>query len=179
MPGRTIPNSDLRAARRVDRFRAPHRRRADHLERMEARLLQQLQLADVIESVELEDEAGVGAGGDVPAAVFVIVQKAHPDAVVVLPLHLVGGRPVEPVRAVRGAARLVPAPQRRQRVAVMPFGAHGPHQIAAGFVDRQRRIDVEFLRHQLVDDGVPLLAAGSAACFQSRPASPNRFASSL
>ena len=41
----------------------------------------------------------------------------------------------------------------------MPLGAHGPHQIAAGFVDGERGIDVELLRHQLVDDGVPLVAA--------------------
>ena len=139
---------------------APHGGGADHFERMEAGLLQQLELADVVEAVELEDESGVAAGGDVAPSVFVIVDELHPEAVVLLPLDLVGGGPVEPVRAVRLAARLVELPERREGVLVVPLGAHRAHQVAARLVDRERRIDVEVQLHQLVDRGVPLLGAG-------------------
>src|SRR5439155_1042593 len=83
-------------------------------------LLQQLQLADVGESVQLKDETGVGAGGDAPAAILVVIQELHPDSIVVAPFDLVLRRPVVPVRAVGRAAGLIEPPQRRQRVAVVP-----------------------------------------------------------
>ena len=78
---------------------------ADHLERMEPGLAQQLQLADVGEAVELVDEAAVGAHGHPAATVLVLVDEGHPEPVVVLPVDLVLGRPVVPVGAVRRAAR--------------------------------------------------------------------------
>ena len=125
---------------------------------MESCFLQQLELANVREAVKLKDETGVGAGGHPAAAILVIVEELHPDSIVVLPLHFVGGRPVEPVRAVRGAAGLIKLPERRQRVLVVPLGPNCAHEIAARLVDVQRRIDVEVQLDQLIDRRVPLVA---------------------
>ena len=125
---------------------------------MESRFLQQLELANVIEAVQLEDESRIGAGGHVPAAILVVIDELHPNAVIVLPFHFVGSCPVEPVRAVRRAARLIKAPQRRQCVLVVPLGTHRAHEIATRFVDGEGRIDIEVQLDQLVDRRVPLLA---------------------
>ena len=137
-----------------------HRRRADDLERMEARLLQHLQFEDRAEAVGLVDEAGVRTDGDPAAAVLVLVQEPHPDAVEVLPGHLVRGRPVEPVRAVVQAAGGVELGQAGQRVVRVPVGVARPHHVAAGGVDRHRRVDEEVELQELLQQGVPAFAAG-------------------
>src|SRR5215510_13142761 len=142
-----------------EQFRAVEGRRADHFERMESRLLQQLQLAYIFETVGLEDEARIRAGGYATAAILELVHEGHPEPVVVLPFDLVLRRPVEPVGAMGFAAGLIEFPQRRQRVAVVPLGTHRAHQVAAGLVDGERRVDGEVEFDQLVHHLVPLLAA--------------------
>ncbi len=117
------------------------RRRSNHLQRMEAGFLQQLELLDVAEAIELVDEARVRARRDAAAAVLEVVQERHPDAVEVLPGDLVFGRPVEPVRPVVLAVRLKEVPRARQRVGLVPFGRARAHQVAVGRVDRHRRIE--------------------------------------
>src|SRR5690606_5516316 len=114
-------HAELRALplRLHQRLGPAHRRAADDFERVEAGFLQQLQLADVVEAVELVDEAAVAARADAPAPVLVLVQETHPETEVLLPLDLVLRRPVEPVGAVRLAARLVELPERRNGVALM------------------------------------------------------------
>ena len=42
----------------------------------------------------------------------------------------------------------------------MPLRAHRSHEIAARFVDVERRIDIEVQLDQLIDDRVPLVAVG-------------------
>src|SRR6266508_67272 len=144
-------------------------RRSDHFERMEARLLQQLQLAYVFETVGLEDEARIRAGGHATAAILELVNEGHPEPVVVLPFDLVLRRPVEPVGSVGFAARLIEFPKRRQRVAVVPLGPHRAHQVAAGLVDGERRVDSEVELDKFVHHLVPLLAARRRGLFPQSP----------
>src|SRR5690606_25667931 len=115
---------------------------------------------DVVEAVELVDEAAVAARADAPAPVLVLVQETHPETEVLLPLDLVLRRPVEPVGAVRLAARLVELPERRNGVALMPVGVAGAHDVAVGLVDRERRIEHEAELEQLLHHRVPTVAAG-------------------
>src|SRR6266851_8556570 len=84
---------------------ALRRGRADDFERMEAGLLQELQLANIAEAEDLIDEARIAAGADAAAAVLVLVDERHPEAIVLLPLDLVLGRPAIPVGAVSAALR--------------------------------------------------------------------------
>ena len=120
---------------------AVQRRRANHFERMEARLLQHLELVDVAEAVGLVDKPGVRSGRDAAAGVLEVVDERHPHLVEPLPLDLVFGGPVEPVGAVRVAVRLIEIPQRRQRVLVVPVGVAHAHHVAARRIDRHGRID--------------------------------------
>ena len=158
-PGTDDAHVDRQSARLVEALGAVQRRGADHLERVEAGLLEQLELLDVAEAVELVDVARVRAGGDAPALVLEVVHERHPDAVEVAPVDLVLGRPVEPVRAVRVPARLEELHQRRKRIRGMPVGIARPHQVAARGVDRHRRIEEDPARDELVDEVVPRLAA--------------------
>src|SRR5918995_4512393 len=87
---------------------------------------------DVAEAVEVVDVTAVAADRDDAAAILVLVDELHPQPVVLAPRHLALGRPVEPVRAVIGAARAVPVPQHRQRVFLVPLRAAHAHEVAAG-----------------------------------------------
>ena len=84
---------------------------------------------------------GIGSGRDPAAHLLVVVHQLEPDLVEVAPGDFVFGRPVEPVGSVRGAARRVEIHQRRQRVLVVPVGVAERTDVAAGGVDRQRRIE--------------------------------------
>ncbi len=126
---------------------------------MEARFAQQLELADVVEAVELVDVAAVRAGGDPAAAVLVVDQEGHPLLVVAPPRHLLLGAPVEPVGAVGVARRAVEVPQGGQGVLLVPLGAPRPHQVAARLVDGEGGVDREVEPDQLVDHRVPAFAA--------------------
>src|SRR6185437_15277943 len=50
-------------------------RGTNHFQRMEAGLLQQLELPDIAETEDLVDEAGITAGADASAAILVFVDK--------------------------------------------------------------------------------------------------------
>src|SRR5579859_1307469 len=106
---------------------------------MEARLLQQLELADVAEAEDLIDEAGIAASADAPTAVLVLVDEGHPEAVLFLPLNLVLGGPAIPVGAVAAALRREIVPHRFPGVILVPIGLACTHQVAVGVVDGEGR----------------------------------------
>ena len=127
---------------------------------MEARLAQQLELTDVVEAVELVDEARVRSGGDDSASVLVVVQEMHPLPVELPPVVLVLAGPVEPVGPVSPAAGLVEVLLRRERVLLVEVRLAGAHDVAAGFVDGHRRVEPEAQLQELIDQLLPLLASG-------------------
>ncbi len=114
----------------AERLRAVQCRGAQHFERMEARLAQQLQLLDRAEAVQLIDESRVRADRDAAAAILVVVHERHPQVVVLAPRDFVLAAPVEEEAAVVVAVRRVEIPQLRQRVFLVPVGASRAHQIA-------------------------------------------------
>ena len=125
---------------------------------MKSGFAEQLELSNVVKTVELVDESGVGAGGHAAAAVLVFVDEGHPQPVVVPPFHLVLGRPVKPVRPVGLPVGSVKFPKRGERVLVVPLGAARAHLVAAGFVDRESGHQSEVQLDQLVHHRVPAFA---------------------
>src|SRR4030095_322645 len=126
---------------------------------MKAGLTHQLQLLDRAEAVQLVDEAGIRADRDAAAAILVIVHERHPQLIVLAPGDFVLAAPVEEEAAVVVAIRRVEIPQLRQRVLVVPIRAPRAHQIARGEINRERRIEREVQRDELLYHGVILLAA--------------------
>src|SRR4030095_3464709 len=121
---------------------------------MEAGLAQQLQLLDRAETVQLIDEAGIRADRDSAAAILVIVHERHPQLVVLAPRGFVFTAPVEEEAAMVVAIRRVEIPQLRQRVLVVPIRTPRAHQLARGEINRERTIDREVQRDELLYHGV-------------------------
>ena len=94
----------------ADHLCSHHGRRMDDFQRRESGLAQQMHLGDVAESVEIVDVAGIGADRNLAAAVLVLVDEDHPQAIVLLPGDFVLERPVEPVGAVGVAIRTIEFP---------------------------------------------------------------------
>ena len=69
----------------------------DDFDRMEAGFFMQFQLAEQPEAIELIDEARVVAYADKAAQPLKIPDRPHPDAVILLPEHLIVGGPVQEV----------------------------------------------------------------------------------
>ncbi len=124
---------------------------ADHLERAESRLLLHLHLADRREAVDLVDESRVGADGHVPAARGELLHPSHPDTIVVAPADLVGGGPVEVVRAVALRVGLEVGHHLRERVVGEPGLRARAREIAVRLVDGERRIPGDVVRDHRVD----------------------------
>ena len=80
--------------------------------------------------------------------------------VIPFPLNLVFRGPMKPVSSMGAAVGLVPAPERGQRVLLMPLGAPGPHEVTARFVNRERGDDGKVELYELLHDFVPVLAVG-------------------
>src|SRR3972149_1390855 len=139
-------------------LRAFQRCGAKDFQRMEPRLSQELQLANVAETVQLVDEARIGAGRHAPTPVLELVPEAHPQAVFVLPLHLVLRRPIEPKRAMGLPTGLVETPQRRERILLVPFRPACSHEIPSRLVNRKGGNQGEVELDQLVHDLVPTVA---------------------
>ena len=127
---------------------------------METGFPKQLELADVREAKELVDESGIRARGHDTAAVLVVVEEPHPPNVEVPPGNFLLGAPVKPIRAMRIPAGLVEIHHAGQRVLVVPFGLASPHHVTARLVDGHGGIDAETKFEELIQQCVPLLAAG-------------------
>ena len=124
---------------------------------------------DVAEAVEIVDIARIGTDRDLAAAVLVLVDEAHPQAEVVLPLNLVFERPVKPVRSVRVTVRAIEIPELGHRVLVMPRGAAHAHKIATGEIGCEGRRDAEVAREQGLHNLIPFIAAGLRGLLPQSP----------
>src|SRR4051794_27459681 len=83
-----------------EQLRAVPGRVLDDLERVEPRLLVQLQLARDAEAVHRIDVAGIVSGGDEPALARELQHRVHPDAILSLPLRFLRRGPADEVRPV-------------------------------------------------------------------------------
>ena len=115
-PSRTLPSRSSMP----EQPRAVPGRVLDHLERMEAGLLLQLELARDAEAVHRIDIAGIVAGRDQAALAAEIAQRVHPDAVLLLPARLLRARPAEEERAVVVERRPEERFERRMQIVLEP-----------------------------------------------------------
>ena len=136
------------------------RRRAQHLQGVEARFLQQLEFAHVAKAVQAPDVAGITAGGDSPAPVLELVDEGHAQAVVLGAGGFVLARPVEEEGAVALAADGVEPPLPGHGVGVVPLAPRRRHDIAGGLLHGEGGGDGEVPLHQCVHHLVPAVGAG-------------------
>ena len=108
----------------------------------------------------------IAAGADAAAAVLVLVDERHPEAIVLLPLDLVLGRPAIPVGAVSAALRREVVPHRLPGVLLVPVGLPRAHQVAIGVVDREGRHEREVEREEFLQHLVPFGRAGLGALLE-------------
>lgn len=72
----------------------------DDLKGVKAGFLVEFEGADETEAIEIVDEAGIFADGDIAAAAGEVTEGIHPEAVIVAPFGFVGAGPVEEEAAV-------------------------------------------------------------------------------
>ena len=110
------------------------------LQRMEAGFLVQFHSADQAEAIHLVDEPGVVAHADEAAEAVELAQRVHPDAVILFPERLVGGSPADEVRPVVGGVGAEILFERGMQQFREPGLRLRALQVAAGFVDVERRV---------------------------------------
>src|ERR1022692_1051241 len=123
----------------------------DDLDGVEPRLLGEFPAANQAEAVHLIDEAGIVAHADQAAAAVELAQRGHPEAVVFLPEHLVGGGPAQKVGAVVGGVRPEILFQHGVQILGEPGLVLRALQVAAGPVDIQGRYPGDVRLHHAVE----------------------------
>ena len=111
----------------------------DDLERIEPCLLVQFHLADEAVAVHLVDKSRIVATADRAAHALEVPERAHPDTIVLFPVHFVGGAPSDEVRSVIRRIRLEVVGERRMQIVTKPWLRLRTLEVAACLVDVERR----------------------------------------
>ena len=144
----------------ADQLRAVPRRVLDHLERLESGFLVQLEFPRDAEAVHRVDVPGIVSSRNQAALSPELAHRIHPDTVLLFPARLLRARPAEEVRSVVLDRAFEVLLHRRVEVVAEPRLVLRPHQVAAGLVDRERRIPRDVALHHPVDDLVQLRRVG-------------------
>src|SRR5262245_35701545 len=144
----------------ADQLGAVPGRVLNHFERLESGFLVQLELPRDAEAVHRVDVPGIVSGRDQAALPPELAHRVHPDAVLLFPPRLLRARPAEEVGAVVFDGALEVLLHRRVEVVADPRLVLRAHQVAAGLVDRERRIPRDVSLHHPLDHLVQLRRVG-------------------